>query len=893
MKPRRTFDQIPRVALLLLALVTSITGSIDRASADLGAGGPPPIDSYRVSVAIDGPQALRVTGLAGALGQGSSVSIRNLRTQQVIQVGGLADGSFQGLLNGMRGDPLRLQVIDAAGNTGATTEVYAAAWVIKSPYSSGGYWFAGQGHLHTSHSPDGTTPPAEMEAAYFDAGYDFVVSTDHRGPPSYNGAPDAGMTPDPDNSATGKNLLWSVGAELSTPQVHMGAWGISSQVPIADLGGIQTAVDAVRSRGGIVAINHPGNQDPGSSWDWYDEILPTSGYSLVEAFNGGSNLESLGNGQHIFTAVDLADAYQQVWWIGTDDLHDKNSLSVFNRYAIVLQTDHPAINQQDLLASADAGRHYIRESAGGPQLLAVGVAGNVITLQMADIASNYNVTWKERSDQVRQQNLGIDTVASYVVVGSEGYVRAEIERVADGKRAYTQPLFIADSKDLAISASNSALVDNSVATVWDAGAPSGSFVIDVATVRTLKAIRMDWDGADGRRFNYRVETSPTGVFGGEQKQVLRTTYSNRSALTLDFFDEQARFVRVVVTNQSVGNPASARIREVEIFDAAPKRTQRYLNNVAGSDSNSGLVNSPWRTFAYAKSRMRPRADLNFTNTGVPYPGAMSLGSRESGKHSNATIRYSGDPWSLTEIDASGANQGIELSQTKYLEWVHFDMHSATSENIRVDADDTTWIMQNRIHGATGGNYPQGRGVLGYGTFRLAYNLIYANAAEGVFLRGDATRPEIYNNVLYGNNAAGLALYNDSSAAVVRNNISSGNVGAAFSRGPLWSPVADSHNCTSGVLVGAWDDLTSIDGDPKFVNPAQGNFHLRAGSPCIDAGIDVGLYADFGGDPIYDEPSVPNTGSPGQYSTRTVDIGAVEVQACDISACTSGGGCHPN
>jgi len=36
----------------------------------------------------------------------------------------------------------------------------------------------------------------------------------------------------------------------------------------------------------------------------------------------------------------------------------------------------------------------------------------------------------------------------------------------------------------------------------------------------------------------------------------------------------------------------------------------------------------------------------------------------------------------------------------------------------------------------------------------------------------------------------------------------------------------------------WEILNNV--DPLFVNPSQGDFHLQAGSPCIDAGIDVGL-----------------------------------------------------
>jgi len=51
------------------------------------------------------------------------------------------------------------------------------------------------------------------------------------------------------------------------------------------------------------------------------------------------------------------------------------------------------------------------------------------------------------------------------------------------------------------------------------------------------------------------------------------------------------------------------------------------------------------------------------------------------------------------------------------------------------------------------------------------------------------------------------------------------------------------------LVGALSGGHSLFGkDPRFANAAGGDFHLTAGSPAIDAGVDVGLRVDFDGDP---------------------------------------------
>lgn len=62
-------------------------------------------------------------------------------------------------------------------------------------------------------------------------------------------------------------------------------------------------------------------------------------------------------------------------------------------------------------------------------------------------------------------------------------------------------------------------------------------------------------------------------------------------------------------------------------------------------------------------------------------------------------------------------------------------------------------------------------------------------------------------------------------------------------------------------------------DPKLVDPAQGNYHLRPGSPAIDAGTSDGApSSDFGGLGRYDDPATPNRGA---GAIPYVDIGAYE------------------
>jgi len=98
-------------------------------------------------------------------------------------------------------------------------------------------------------------------------------------------------------------------------------------------------------------------------------------------------------------------------------------------------------------------------------------------------------------------------------------------------------------------------------------------------------------------------------------------------------------------------------------------------------------------------------------------------------------------------------------------------------------------------------------------------------------------------------------------------------------------------------VGAPNSGGNFDGDPAFADPANGDYRLAAGSPCIDAGdsladtgnvVQVDILEDFDGSVRgVGDPNTPNTG----VSTWTicVDMGAFEFQAaepCGPSDCVA-------
>jgi hypothetical protein len=175
---------------------------------------------------------------------------------------------------------------------------------------------------------------------------------------------------------------------------------------------------------------------------------------------------------------------------------------------------------------------------------------------------------------------------------------------------------------------------------------------------------------------------------------------------------------------------------------------------------------------------------------------------------------------------------------------------------------------------------------------IANNLLQGNQAKtiGGGINCDGS-PVITNNTIVGNsapvNGGGIAL---TGIAQVRNNIvadnSSGIYGASaasvLSGNCVFNPAGANY---TGVTPGAGD----IALDPLFENTQAGDYHLAAGSPCIDAGknadavaagptVDLDGYARFMNDPA--TPDCP--WAPGTCGTAPiVDIGAYEYIAGDF------------
>jgi parallel beta-helix repeat protein len=124
------------------------------------------------------------------------------------------------------------------------------------------------------------------------------------------------------------------------------------------------------------------------------------------------------------------------------------------------------------------------------------------------------------------------------------------------------------------------------------------------------------------------------------------------------------------------------------------------------------------------------------------------------------------------------------------------------------------------------------------------NTIWANGFNGIqFWRtepGQMTGNRIFNNVFWGNKHNGIQL-EFAEGNIIRNNIIAKHGLRAFA-GNTTRKNTRSHNLCWG---NRWssdegDGESAIKADPKLVKPEAGDFHLRAGSPAIGAGMEMGL-----------------------------------------------------
>ncbi len=97
------------------------------------------------------------------------------------------------------------------------------------------------------------------------------------------------------------------------------------------------------------------------------------------------------------------------------------------------------------------------------------------------------------------------------------------------------------------------------------------------------------------------------------------------------------------------------------------------------------------------------------------------------------------------------------------------------------------------------------------------------------------------------------------------------------------------------IQGGWPGRQNIDADPRFLDPESEDYHITAGSPCIDSAdneaVPEGIVTDLDENPRFvDDPDTPDTG---RGEPPIVDMGAYEFQPDEPTeaCCYDNGDCE--
>ncbi len=174
-------------------------------------------------------------------------------------------------------------------------------------------WYRGNLHTHTTNS-DGDSAPDVVVSWYRDAGYDFLVVTDH----------DVLTDPDGLRDAAGPMTLIR-GEEISSGDVHVNGLGIRERIAATFAASvvetIQGNVDSVRAQGGVPSVNHP-------NFRWLvrpEDLAALRDVRLFEIHNAGPEVNNLG-GRPGFPSMEstwdaLLSADHRMLGVAVDDAH--------------------------------------------------------------------------------------------------------------------------------------------------------------------------------------------------------------------------------------------------------------------------------------------------------------------------------------------------------------------------------------------------------------------------------------------------------------------------------------------------------------------------------------------------------------------------------------------
>ena len=294
------------------------------------------------------------------------------------------------------------------------------------PFNQPGRFWRGNLHTHSNRS-DGALPPEQVARLYQEAGYDFLVITDHFR--AKYGFPLTDTRP-----LRNGEFTTLIGAELHAPRTefsaewHILAVGLPFGFPPP--GAAETGPELARrarAAGAFIGMAHPA-----ASLLTLADAEALDAAHAVEVYNALAALEDRADSWHLCDL--LLGRGRRLTAYAADDAH----FSPGNPpgCAAWVQVRAASLDPAALLAALKAGHYY---SSTGPEIHAIDLRDGEVTIRCSP-ASKVLITGCVPGREVRAGDALTERTLPLSRFESSAYIRVTVA-AADGTRAWTNPIW--------------------------------------------------------------------------------------------------------------------------------------------------------------------------------------------------------------------------------------------------------------------------------------------------------------------------------------------------------------------------------------------------------------------------------------------------------------------
>jgi hypothetical protein len=303
-----------------------------------------------------------------------------------------------------------------------------------SPFSRPGKFWRGNLHTHSTLS-DGALAPDKVVDAYKDAGYSFVVLSEHF--VSNFDWPVADT-----RSMRSNRFTTLIGAELHTMKTSVGElWHIlATGLPLnfEPCGETETGPELARraaNSGAFITIAHP-------AWS---QLTIVDAHSIdvahcVEIYNHGCAVE-IDRGDGWFLLDQMLNDGKRLNAVATDDAHFHNHNS--DAFGGWVQVKAESLDPDVLLSALKSGEYY---SSQGPQIHSLSISGDMLDIECSPVDTIIVVGGTSRSAVQTGRSISKTTIdlkqleTGLFVPAPSPWLRVTVLD-ASGKRAWTNPIW--------------------------------------------------------------------------------------------------------------------------------------------------------------------------------------------------------------------------------------------------------------------------------------------------------------------------------------------------------------------------------------------------------------------------------------------------------------------